>query len=159
MQQAEAGTLPFGEDTEAAADLRFAAARTIEHAEALCKHRDAILGAVRELGDRCWPFTKRLVQLQQPTANVVAGKVHIGFVALLTVILEWADWRLPARFVTGFQTTGILEHSNIYDRADIHPPKSVAEILAEAPAVLKGMERWPMDEEADSIWESCLKQH
>ena len=102
IPQVQAGKLSFGEDTEAAADLRFAAAQTIEHRGALRGHRSRILGATRELSDRCRPFTKRPAQQQPPTVHAVAGKIHVGLVAVLVVLLERADWRPPARFITSF---------------------------------------------------------
>ena len=83
--------------------------------------------------------------------------------SVLVGVLEWPDWRLPARFVTGFPIAGRMERTGVSDEAD--------ELALTAGAVAKGdhvaaglklradlRQRRPQ-EEACFLWESVLSEH
>ena len=103
-------------------------------------------------------MSNKLKEHQVPTVRAVAGQIHVGLVAVLVLVLEWPDWEMPARFITGFQTTGTLELSHIYDQATPPEPRRIGEVLAEAPKLLASMQNWPVDPEVDFIWQSAIKE-
>ena len=155
---ADAGASPWAETAASEYDLRFAAAQLVQHRGRLRDFRQATRKAFAELADRCKPFTKRLCKHQPPSVQRIAGHVHIGLVAVLVIVMAWPDWRLPRRFVEGFQVIGELEPTRIYEHQAHEPPVHKADLLANSEQLIASIEAQRPLEEIDFIWESSLKE-
>ena len=49
------------------------------------------------------PLSRHLRQWQSWRVAQVAGAAHVGLWALAVLLLSWADWRVPWRFIVGFR--------------------------------------------------------
>eukprot|EP00971_Amphidinium_carterae_P277190 5500717-Amphidinium_carterae.1 len=78
---------------------------------------------IRELASRCQGLSQTLLAHQAPSVAAVASGIHVAVVAILTLIMQWPDWRLPQRFIMGFATVGVLERSNVYTEVDPGVPR------------------------------------
>ena len=156
---AAAGKLPFDEQEAAGAELRFAAAKTVENWANLRSHRRACARAMAELADRCRPLHICLARQQAPSVARIAGKVHLGLLAVMVVLMEWPDWRLPLRFIGGFRIVGVLERTNIFEPKGFEEPVPKAVLLQNAAKIIASIESSRPSPDAEFLWDSCLKEH
>ena len=110
---AGARSTPFDADFPFDDDLQFAARRTVHSRSRLRKRRFAAGKAVKELSRRLLTFSEALKRHQHPAARSVAGRAHVGLMAVLIVVFRWPDWTMPWRFITGFGAVGAAEWSGI----------------------------------------------
>ena len=59
-----------------------------------------------------------------------AGKINVGFLTTILILMGWGDWKLPVRFIIGFQAVGPLEDTHIWSATEIARPESEADLLA-----------------------------
>ena len=150
------GLLPWDIDVQVPHDLRFAARRPAANISTLQVWRLDILGALRELSDRCRPLTDALLKHQPREVASVAGRVHVGFMAVLVVLARWPDRALPFRFLSGFPIVGVLEETGIYERA---PPSAVLDpdvLCAEGDSLLQELSRERTSEHASFLLDAAM---
>eukprot|EP00971_Amphidinium_carterae_P043868 863289-Amphidinium_carterae.1 len=150
--------MPYDSDTSVASDLKFAASRCI-----LNRHRARVshqhsLGVLRELSRRCQALTLHLRSYQSPTVQQVAGHIHIALIAVLSMMMQWHDWKLAQRFVTGVHTTGILERTGLHAEIPVQEPLQVDELLRNAPALFSCIQNHRVSDEVEFLHASCLRE-
>lgn len=153
-----AGGDPFAIDAKAAPDMRFAAQQVAAHMGVSRQTRQELQGLVKELSSRTKPLSDRLRSMQLPHVRMVAGKLCLGFVVIVALLTLWYDAKMPGRFVQGYQGTGKLEESrlwNLTNEPDPAPESDVFEAYRRNKAELM---RQPLDEEAQFLWDSCIKE-
>ena len=94
-----------------------------------------------------------------PAVTRLAQSLCLGFVVIVALLTLWYDAKMPGRFVQGYQGTGKLEESrlwNLTDEPDPAPESDVFEAYRRNKAELM---RQPLDEEAQFLWDSCLAEH
>lgn len=155
---ARRGKSPWTEIAAADNDLRFAAADLLANRNRLREHRQATRKAFSELADRCAPLTTQLRQFQPPSVKRIAGNVNLGLVAVLVILMAWPDWKLPQRFVEGFQVVGELELSHVWEPQALPPPLPKPDLLAASRRLIASVEAERPQEEIAFIWDSCLKE-
>ena len=156
---ADAGASPWAEAASADYDLRFAAAELVRWRKQLRCRRQATSRAVAELSMRCEPLGEHLRRRQPPSVAKIACRVHVGLIAVLVLVMGWPDWRLPSRFLDGFQVVGTLERTHIFEEQSLEPPIPKSELLANSLSLIASIETDKPHEEIDFIWESCQKEH
>jgi hypothetical protein len=117
-------------------DLKCAAKFMTQHVMQLDVQRDLLWKPVKALAERLRPLTQWLVARQPPTVRVVAGTLHVAFIAVMVVLSHWPDTTLPLRYLEGFSQVGVLEFTGalrdlrlgFYSR----PPVSEAEVMSRA---------------------------
>ena len=90
-------------------DLQCAAAWTISKMEVLAEARTSCYKAVVALAERLQSLSLHLRQRQQGTVARVASKMHVALLAVAVILLHWPDANLPRRYITGFQSLGMME--------------------------------------------------
>ena len=86
------GGIPFMHNTAFDDDLRCSADWTIRWRSQLRKKRQSCSKAFCELSDRLMKFSKALKRHQSMSVRSVASEVHVGLIAVVTVIMCWPDW-------------------------------------------------------------------
>ncbi len=150
---------PFSLAATAGPDLRFAAERTAEHISRLRAARQEAGGLIRELASRTAPLSARLREAQRGHVQRVAGKLALGFVAVCVLLMLWSDAKLPGRFITGTQGIGTLEETRIWQPIDAEEPRTEEWLFEQFPENRNLVMRLPLPEEAQFLWDSCLKEH
>ena len=110
----EGGRNPWRHATPVAADFDFAAQQVIKHAPGLLAFRQCTSNALEDLSVRCAGLDRQLQKRQPQTIRRVAGKISIGFMTVVALLMQWPDHQLPMRFVVGFQAVGDLEVSHVW---------------------------------------------
>eukprot|EP00971_Amphidinium_carterae_P329942 6462755-Amphidinium_carterae.1 len=160
VRMATEGLLPFDMDTAAPVDLRFAANRTVHECAQLRRARTRTRGAIRELASRCQGLSCALRKFQPPSVAAVASEVHVALVvAILALIVRWPDWRLAQRFITGFATVGLLERSGVYTEVHCAEPVPLSDMIEQSRGALIAFQSQDMSDEAEFLWNSCLREH
>ena len=90
---------PYALEAKAAPDLRFAADKVMEHAHDSRPIRQQLQGSVEELSGRTRPLSARLRQFQPWHVRMVAGKLQLGFIAVVCLLILWGDGKMPNRFI------------------------------------------------------------
>ena len=85
-----------------------------------------------------------------------AGKINVGFLTTILILMGWGDWKLPVRFIIGFQAVGLLEDTHIWSATEIARPESEADLLAERPGLMEEISRRRADEDTAFLWQSLL---
>eukprot|EP00971_Amphidinium_carterae_P212380 4214896-Amphidinium_carterae.1 len=158
MQLAQTCQMPYDSDTSVASDLKFAAYQCVLNRHQAREVHKRSLGVLRELSRRCQALTLQLRSFQPPTVQQVAGQVHIALIAVLSMMMQWPDWRLAQRFVTGFPTTGILERTGLHAEIQVQAPLHVEDLLKNAPALFSRLENQRVSDEVEFLYSSCLKE-
>jgi hypothetical protein len=60
------------------------------------------------LASRTAGLSAALRRRQDGHIKKVAGKLNLGLLAVCVILMAWPGWRLPMRFVTGFQVIEVL---------------------------------------------------
>ncbi len=149
---------PYSLEAKAAPDLRFAAEKVVENSEAPRKIREQLRGLVKELSQRTKPLSARLRDWQPWHVRRVAGKLQLGFVVIVCLLILWGDGKMPGRFVSGFQGGDRLEESRPWKVIDEPEPIPETEVFAKFPANKEELMRRPIEDEAEFLWESCEKE-
>ena len=130
-------------------DLQCAAAWTVANVDTLADARTSCYKAVVALAERLQPLSLHLRQRQQGAVAKVAAKMHVAFLAVAVILLQWPDVSLPGRYVTGFQSLGMLEPTRVLRQIPRIAPVAVHELLASAPAAFAALNSCvPTDEAA-----------
>ena len=104
------------------------------------------------LAERLQPLSAHLRERQQGSVARVAAKVHVAFLAVAVVLLQWPDVSLPRRYITGFQSLGTLEPSHVLRQIPHIAPIPMQEILAGAPSAFAALSSCvPADEAAHFV--------
>ena len=70
--------------------------------------------ALSALAERLRPTSEFLVSLQPPSVRKVAGQMHLAFLAVLVVVLQWPDTSLVLDFIRGFKVVGNIPNCGVY---------------------------------------------
>ena len=158
LRYGQRGLLPTEEKAVAPLDLRLAVKMTVANAGRLKDCRRSSAGAIRELSRRCQGLTAALRARQPETVRAVAGRVHVGLIAVLIVLAKWPDRTLARRFISGFLISGVMESTGIYDAVEHDAPASVESLLQGSTAMLKSLDREPFSVDMEFLWKSCEKE-
>ena len=90
--------------------------------------------AVVALAERLQPLSQHPRKQQKGAVAKVAAKIHVAFLAIALVLLNWPDTNLPSRYITGFRSLGMLESTGVLRQIPRIDPLPVKELLARAPA-------------------------
>ena len=93
------------------ADFRFAAEQTASRVDRLRSTRQRPKGFLRDLSARTKGLSAALREQQSPNVRRVAGKLALGLVAVIVLLILWPDGTMPRRFITGFQSINALEET------------------------------------------------
>ena len=146
---ARQGRFPMNEGLAVEADLQCAAAWTVVNVDTLADARTSCYKAVVALAERLQPLSLHLRQRQQGAVAKVAAKMHVAFLAVAVILLQWPDVSMPGRYVTGFQSLGMLEPTCVLRQIPHIAPVAVRELLANAPAAFAALDSCaPADEAA-----------
>ena len=121
----------------------------ISNMDSLAGARTSCYRAVVALAERLQPLSAHLRKRQQGSVARVAAKIHVAFLAVAVVLLQWPDVNLPQRYITGFQSLGTLEPSRVLRQIPHIAPIPMQEILAGAPSAFAALSSCvPADEAA-----------
>ncbi len=149
---------PYAMNAKSTPDMRFAAEQTMGAASQLRDTRQAFTGVVKELQSRTNPLSRRLWAWQPPHVAQVAGKLNLGFIVVVCLLILWADGQMPYRFVQGFQGGGKLEESCLWELVDEPEPLPEAEVFEAFRRNKQELLSRPMDKEAQFLYDSCEKE-
>ena len=140
-----------------APDLAFAATTAIQEAAHLQAYRECTSRALHTLSARCSGLDTQLRKQQPQTVKRVAGKVAVGLIAVMALLMQWPDHQLPKWFITGFQAIGDLEITNIWAPLEVtvEPQEFTPEERRE---YLRSIEARPTDEHTQFIWDSLNEE-
>ena len=79
-------------------DLQGAASWTVARMGDLADARTACYKAVVALAERLLPLSCHLRRQQKGSVAIVAAKMHVAFLAVATVLLNWPDTSLPPTY-------------------------------------------------------------
>ena len=113
---AHQGRFPINGGLAVEVDLRSAAAWTVAQMADLADARTSCYRAVVALAERLQPLSQHVRQQQRGAVAKVAAKMHVAFLAVATVLLNWPDTSLPSRYITGFRSLGMLENTGVLRR-------------------------------------------
>ena len=149
---------PFALDAKTSPDLRFAAEQVARTFQRPRETRQELRGLVKELAGRTKPLSDRLGTWQPWHVQRVAGKIRLGFIVVVCLLILWGDGKMPGRFVTGFQGGGVLEESRLWELIDEPAPIPEAEVFEQYQHNRDELVRRPLDKEATFLWQSCEKE-
>ena len=139
-------------------DLQCAATWTVARMTDLADARTSCYKAVVALAHRLQPLSKHLRKQQKDVVAKVAAKMHVAFLAVAVVLLNWPGTSLPSRYITGFRSLGMLEATNVLRQIPRIVPVPVKDLLASAPAALAALSSCePTDEAACFLLAKCHK--
>ena len=139
-------------------DLQSAAPWTVSRMGDLADARTSCYKAVVALADRLQPLSQHLRQQQKGSVAKVAANIHVAFLAVATVLLNWPDTNLPSRYITGFGNLGMMERTGVLRSIPRIEPLPINDLLAAAPyafAALNGCV--PTEEAARFLLAECHK--
>ena len=136
---ARQGRFPMNEGLAVEIDLQCAAAWTVANMDTLADARTSCYKAVVALAERLQPLSMHLRKRQQGAVARVASKMHVAFLAVAVILLQWPDVNLPSRYITGFQSLGMLEATRVLRQMPRIAPVPVHELLADAPAAFAAL--------------------
>ena len=146
---ARQGRFPMNEVLAVETDLQCATAWTVANADTLADARTSCYKAVVALAERLQRLSLHLRQRQQGAVAKVAAKMHVAFLAVAMILLQWPDDSLPGRYVTGLQNLGLLEPTRVLRQHPHIATVAVRELLASAPAAFAALDSCvPTDEAA-----------
>ena len=155
---AQQGKFPMIEGLTVESDLRCAANWTVANMANLAAARAACYKAVNALSDRLQPLFAHLRKFQRGSVAQVAGNMHIAFLAVAVILTQWPDTALPSRYVTGFTSLGMLEHTGVLRPVPRMEPVPLAEILATAPEAFRKLHACrPANDSAHFLISDCHK--
>ncbi len=149
---------PLAMDAKASPDLHFAAEQVAGQIGRSRQSRQELQGLVKEPSNRTKPLSQTLWQWQPPHGQKVAGKLQLGFVAVLVLLIMWYGAKMPGRFVVGFQGSGKLEESRLWQAIEEPEPIPEHEVYEAFERNKAELLRLPLEEEAQLLWDSCLKE-
>ena len=155
---AQQGKFPMNEGPAVESDFRCAADWTVANMANLAAARTACYRAVNALSERRQPLSVHLRKFQRGSVAQVAGNMHIAFLGVAVILTQWPDTTLPSRYVTGFKSLGMLEHTGILLPTPRMEPVPLTEILATAPEAFRKLHACrPADESAHFSTAECHK--
>ena len=95
-------------------DLRFSARCIAIFGPSIKRWRRIQSRALTLVAKALAPLDALLVALMPPTVRSVAHTKRPAAIAAMTILLRWPDREQPARYVTGFQTAGSIDSSNLF---------------------------------------------
>ena len=149
---------PWSMEAKAAPDLRFAAAQVVQHHERPRQIRQELQGLIKELGSRTRPLSQRLREAQPWHVRQVAGKLQLGFIAVVCLLTLWGDGKMPGRFISSFQRGRRLEESRLWDLIDAPLPVDESVVFEQFQKNKDEVLRRPMEEKQQFLWDSCVKE-
>ena len=155
---ARQGKFPMNEGLTVESDLRCAAEWTVANIANLAAARTACYKAVNALSERLQPLSAHLRKFQHGSVAQVAGNMHIAFLVVAVTLTQWPDTALPSRYITGFKSLGMLEHTGVLRLVPHMEPVPLAELLAAAPEAFRKLHACrPADESAHFLISECHK--
>ena len=130
-------------------DLQCAAAWNVTSMDNLANARTLCYKAVVALAERLQPLSVHLRKRQQGAVAQAATKIHVAFLAVAVILLQWPGVNLPRRYITGFQSLGMLEPTRVLRQMPHIAPVPMRELLADAPSAFAALDGCvPTDEAA-----------
>ena len=157
IRKASLSELPDLEAIDFNEDLSFAAAETVRSRKDLRSRRQRDARALSELASRMRQADQHLKKFQPPEIAGVAGKVAVAFIAVVCIIIRWPDWRLPRRFIEGFQAIGRLERTGVMPSREPAECKT-RQALFDAQGEVKAALSAKIGNEAEFLWEASLQE-
>ena len=155
---AQQGRFPMNEGLAVESDLRCAADWTVARMANLADARTTCYKAVKALSERLQPLTAHLRKFQKGSVALVAGNMHVAFLAVAVILVQWPDTALPSRYITGFKSLGMLEHTGILRPVPRMEPVPLTEVLAKGPEAFNKLHGCrPTDESALFLIAECNK--
>ena len=155
-QFAQTESLPWSKKATAEKGLKFAATNTVKHRHRLAEYRRAAKSAIQELGHRCRKLSEHIVEFQPEHVRKVASGINVVLIAVLVMVMQWPDWTLPSRFVSGFSIIGDLERTGVFRRGESPKELSRSELFAHGQKLVRNLdfEREMEAHEQTFLWES-----
>ena len=94
---AQQGRFPMNEGFAVESDLRCAADWAVARMANLVDARTACYKAANALSERLQPLTVHFRKFQRGSVAQVAGNVHVAFLALAVILVQWPDTALASR--------------------------------------------------------------
>ena len=132
---AKEGRFPMNEGLTVESDLRCAADWTVARMANLAAARATCYKAVNALSERLQPLSAHFRKFQRGSVAQVAGNMHIAFLAVAVILTQWPDTTLPSRYITGFKSLGMLEHTGVLRPVPRMEPVPLTEIWSKAPEI------------------------
>ena len=124
----------------------------------LAAGRTACYKAINALFERLQPLSVHMRKFQRGSVAQVAGSMHIAFLAVAVILTQRPDTALPSRYVTGFKSLGVLEHTGVLRPGPRIDPVPLTEILAKAPEAFNKLHGCrPADASAHFLIAECHK--
>ncbi len=158
-ESARQGRFPLDESHILDLEIECAAEFMMANKDRLWEAREECYKPLVALAARMQPLTEHLKQYQVGSVKLIAGRVHLGLLAIAAVIMHWADYRIPPRYITGFFSLGELEFTGVLREVEVQPFLSKVELLAGAEEAIRKLERQYVDPESHQfLFETCIKE-
>ena len=103
-------------------------------------------------------MTDHLRTFQSGPPAKISGKVHVGFMACMVVMLYWPHTELVRQFIAGFAAIGELEHTGVFRKQERPHITSREDFLRDAIEVIDQIEkRTSVNETDEIIFEAAMK--
>ena len=145
---AQQGGFPMNDGLAVEIDLQSAASWTVSQMGGLSDARTSCYKAVVALADRLQPLSQHLRRQQRGAVAKVAARIHIAFLAVATVLLNWPDTSLLSKFITGFRSLGMMECTGVLREIPRIEPVPIKDLLAAAPSAFAALNGCVPTEEA-----------
>ena len=129
-------------------DLQCAAAWIATNMDNFANTRTYCCRAVVALAKRLQPLSVHLRKRQEGAVAQVATKIHVAFLAVAMILLQWPDVNLPQRYIIGFRSLGMLETTRVLRQIPQIAPVPVRELLADAPSAFAALNSCVSTDEA-----------
>ena len=155
---AQQGGFPMADGLAVEIDLQSAASWTVSRMGDLADARSTCYKAVVALADRLQPLSQHLRRQQRGSVAKVAANIHVAFLAVATVLLNWPDTSLPSRYITGFRSLGLMERTGVLRDIPRIDPVPIEDLLATAPAAFAALNGCvPTEDAAHFLLGECYK--
>ena len=139
-------------------DLQSAASWTVSRMGDLADARTSCYKAVVALADHLQPLSQHLRRQQGGSVAKVAANIHVAFLAVATVLLNWPNTSLPSRYLTGFRSLGLMERTGVLRDIPRIDPVPIEDLLATAPAAFAALNGCvPTEDAAHFLIGECNK--
>ena len=155
---ADQGSFPMDEGLAVEIDLQCAASWTVSRMDDIADARTSCYKAVVALAERLQPLSQHLRRQQKGAIAKVAGGMHVAFLAVAVVLMNWPDTKVPCRYITGFRSLGMMEATGVLRQIPRIDAVPVDKLLTTAPAAFAALDRCvPTDEAAAFLLSECHK--
>ena len=147
---ASQGKFPMNGGLAVETDLQCAAAWTVAKMGNLANARTSCYKAVVALPERLQPLSVHFRKASKAQLLRLPQRyMWPSWLAVAVILLQWPDVNFPLRYITGFQSLGMLEATRVLRQVPHIAPVPVRDLLASAPSAFAALDGCiPTDEAA-----------